>query len=102
MCQLMGLKNFFSLNPNKAYGPDEISPRILKELAHEIAPMLSLIFQVSLDSGELPSDWKEASISPIFKKGDRVKASNYRPVSLTCVSCKLLEHIVHSHYYEPY
>ena len=86
-----------NLNPNIACGPDGIIPRILKECAHEIAPALTVIFQMSLDSGTLPLDWKRANISPIFKKGDRSKASNYRPVSLTCVACKLSEHIIHSH-----
>ena len=88
------LKN---LNPNKATGPDGISPRVLKEFASEIAPILTIIFQTSLDSGIIPNDWKHANISPIYKKGERTKASNYRPVSLTSVSCKLCEHIVHSH-----
>ena len=69
------LKN---LNPNKAAGPDGISPRVLKEFASEIAPILTIIFQASLDSGTIPKDWKQANISPIFKKGERTKASNYR------------------------
>jgi hypothetical protein len=84
-------------NPNKATGPDCIPPRILKELAPELAPILSFIFQTSLDTGQLPQDWKLAHISPIYKKGERTKASNYRPVSLTSVPCKILEHVVHSH-----
>ena len=86
-----------NLNPNKACGPDGITPRILKECAHEIAPALTFIFQMSLDTGILPLDWKQANVVPIFKKGDRSKASNYRPVSLTCVAFKLLEHIIHSY-----
>ena len=91
------LKN---LNPNKATGPDGISPRVLREFASEIAPILTIIFQTSIDSGTIPKDWKNANISPIHKKGDRTKASNYRPVSLTSVSCKLCEHIIHSHIME--
>ena len=47
----------------------------------------------------LPADWKEANVVPLFKKGDRSIASNYRPVSLTCICSKLLEHIVYSHIY---
>ena len=58
---------------------------------------LTVIFQMSLDTGILPLDWKQANVAPIFKKGDCSKANNYRPVSLTCVACKLLEHIIHSH-----
>ena len=56
-----------------------------------------MIFQASLDQGKIPKAWKQAYISPIFKKGDRHKPSNYRSVSLTSVCCKILEHIVHSH-----
>ena len=55
---------------------------------------LSTIFQYSIDTGSLPSDWRDANISPGFKKGGRHLAENYRPVSLTSISCKLLEHIL--------
>ena len=84
------------LNIHKATGPDEIPSRILKEYASEIAPTLTIIFNKSLASGILPESWRQANISPIFKKGERTKPSNYRPVSLTSVSCKVLEHILHS------
>ena len=90
-----GVKNLLQkLNPKKAIGPDLVPTRILKDYAEDIAPMLQLIFQQSLDSGIVPSDWKTANVVPIFKKGDRHTPSNYRPVSLTCVSSKILEHIV--------
>ena len=82
------------LNPNKASGPDEISPRLLKELHSEIAPILTHIFQRSLDTGIVPDDWRHAVISPVFKKGQKSKPSNYRPISLTCIASKLLEHIL--------
>ena len=49
-----------------------------------------------MDTGEIPDYWREAHIVPLFKKGDKHLASNYRPVSLTPVTCKILEHIVHS------
>ena len=71
-----------------------ISNIVLKECANELGPVLSHIFQLSLDSGKIPKDGRNANVSPIFKKGDRHTASNYRPVSLTCVCCKLLEHII--------
>ena len=45
----------------------------------------------------VPDDWKKANVSPIYKKGEKYLASNYRPVSLTCVVSKVLEHIVTSH-----
>ena len=51
-------------------------------------------FQQSIDKGEIPKEWSLANICPLFKRGDRSLACNYRPVSLTCVPCKLLEHIV--------
>ena len=53
-----------------------------------------LIFQKSLDFGSLPEDWTSANIAPIYKKGDRNRAENYRPVSLTSVLSKVLEHII--------
>ena len=82
------------INPNKAMGPDEIHPKILKELATELSEILCHFFQQSLDTGNIPLDWKQANICPLFKKNDRSLPSNYRPVSLTCICCKLLEHIV--------
>jgi len=85
------------LNPSKASGPDNIANRLLKEAAKEIAPILTAIFQQSYERGELPADWKEARVTPIFKKGDRNVSENYRPVSLTCVSSKLMEHVVSCH-----
>ena len=91
------VKLLSKLNPSKASGPDNIPCRILKELAVEIAPVLTAIFQQSLASGQLPTDWSKANITPVFKKGDKNLAENYRPVSLTCISCKLLEHIICSH-----
>ena len=79
---------------SKSLGPDELHPRVLKELATELGPIFAHLFQQSIDSGDIPKEWTLANISPLFKKGDRSLACNYRPVSLTCVPCKLLEHIV--------
>ena len=81
------------LNPSKALGPDELHPRVLKELATELGPVFAYLFQQSIDKGEILKEWSLANICPLFKKGDRSLACNYRPVSLTCVPCKLLEHI---------
>ena len=78
------------LNPNKATGPDNIPGRILKMGAHEVAPALVTIFRKSLESGSLPDDWRRANVSPICKKGECTKPSNYRPVSLTFISCKVM------------
>ena len=85
-----------SLNALKAPGPDQISPRVLKKMANVIAPILTAIFRKSYDSGIIPEDWKTANITPVFKKGKRSDAANYRPISLTCIACKLMEHILTS------
>ena len=81
------------LNEKKASGPDRIPISILKRHSEIIAPVLALIYQQSIDSGDIPSDWKNANVVPIYKKGDRTKPENYRPVSLTSVASKMLEHI---------
>ena len=82
------------VDPSKASGPDQIPCKLLCELHVELAPVFTILFQTSYDSGSIPSVWKAAWITPVFKKGDKCVAANYRPVSLTCVSCKLLEHIL--------
>ena len=70
---------------------------MLKTCASQIATALTNIFQRSVDSGMLPSDWLNANISPVYKKGDVHLPVNYRPVSLTSVSCKILEHLICKH-----
>ena len=78
------------LNPSKALGPDELHPRFLKELAIKLGPVFAHLFEQSIDTCEIPKEWFLANICPLFKKGDRSHARNYRPVSLTCIPCKLL------------
>ena len=85
------------LKPNKSPGPDSIQPIVLKELAPSITPLLTEVFRCSLRTGVVPDDWKKANVTPAFKKGDKSKPSNYRPISLTCIACKVMEHIVTSH-----
>jgi len=82
------------LNPYKAQGPDEISPWLLKEIHTEIAPILTIIFQRSLNAGIVTKDWKHAIITVAFNKGSKSKPSNYKPISLTCIASKLMEHII--------
>ena len=90
-------KQLSLLKPNKASGPDAIPPWFLKEYADEIAPILTEIYQDSIECGTVPSRWKSANVCGIFKKGKKSDPSNYRPISLTCIASKVLEHIVHSH-----
>ena len=82
------------LNTSKALGPDELQPSVLKEPASELGPVFAHLFQLSIHTDEIPKEWSLANIFTLFKKGDTSLACNYRPVSLTCVPCKLLEHIV--------
>ena len=84
------------LDASKAPGPDNISPRLLKLIPDEASRCLKLIFETSLRKSEVPHDWKKAKITPLFKKGAKSDPKNYRPVSLTSIPCKLLEHIIKS------
>ena len=90
-------KKLKSVNPTKSPGPDNIHPRVLKELSDELSIPLQIVFESSLEDGEIPDDWREASISAIFKKGKRSLASNYRPVSLTSTICKIFETLIRDH-----
>ena len=87
-------KKLKELNPQKAQGPDQIPPRVLKELHKELALPLSKLFNKSLETGVVPKKWKSAEVTAIFKKGNKTDPGNYRPVSLTCICCKLLEQFV--------
>ena len=78
------------MNDNKSPGVDEIPPKLLKEIVDKISISLAKLFNLSLEEGIVPSEWKE-NIMPLFKKRSRNKPENYRPVSLTSVVCKLLE-----------
>ena len=90
------IKLLSNLKPDKAAGPDSIKPVVLKRLKTEIAPVICLLFEKTLQTGQLPSDWKKAQVCPLFKKGDKTEPSNYRPISLTCILCKVMEHIIAS------
>ena len=90
------IKLLQNLKPGKAAGPDKLKPLLLRELREEIAPIIQIIFDRSLKTGKLPADWMKANVMPVFKKGDKSLAANYRPISLTCILCKVLEHILAS------
>ncbi|KFP79597.1 RNA-directed DNA polymerase from mobile element jockey, partial [Apaloderma vittatum] len=79
---------------HKSMGPDGIHLRVPGELAGVLARPLSIIYQQSWLTGEVPADWKSANITPIYKKGKKDDLGNYRPVSLTSISGKMMEQII--------
>ena len=85
-------KLLYRLNVHKASGQDGLNARVLKKSKNEISPILALIFNESLAWGNVPGDWRQANVSQVFNKGEKYDAANYRPVSLTCICCKTLEH----------
>ena len=91
-----GIQHILSnLKPHKAAGPDTtLPPTVLKELSHQSLPILEIIFNKSLQTGQVPNDWKEVNVAPIFKKGDKHNPCYYRPISLTCIISKCMEHIL--------
>jgi len=86
-----------SLKPDKSPGMDGMHPLFLKELSNQLAKPLNIIFNKSKHERRVPDDWKKARISAIYKKGNKTLASNYRPVSLTSVICKVMEKLVTEH-----
>ena len=87
-------KKLNKLNVTKSAGPDGFHPRILKELSSSIKTPLNIIFNKSIIDGRLPESWKDAHITPIYKKGSKISPGNYRPVSLTSVVGKIMESLI--------
>ena len=83
-----------SLDKHKPPGIDGLHSFVLVEARKELALPLSLLFSQSFNSAQVPSSWKQANITPIFKKDSKVIASNYRPISLTSIPCKIMERLI--------
>src|SRR5277367_1448300 len=79
---------------NKSAGNDKLPVILFKKLCSQLSYPLSLLFNISLSTSDLPAAWKSSIVVPVFKKGSSNDPSNYRPISLTAVACKILESIV--------
>ena len=88
------------LDGSKACDPDFINPRLLKEGSRILAHPYAVIFNRSLSLGYLPSSWKEANETPIFKKDEKSQPSNYRPISLYSIVGKAMERCIHEYLYK--
>ena len=88
------------LDTNSACGPDGIHPKLLKECAALLARPLHMVYSRSLREGVVPAAWKFSLVTPIFKKGHRYDALNYRPISVTSVPGKAMEHIIRKHIFD--
>jgi hypothetical protein len=96
----MVMKKLKNLKPAAAPGPDGMGSMLLKELAEQVSKPLTTIYNRSLETGDVPADWKRAHVTPIYKKGTKSDPSNYRPVSLTSICCKMLESMVRDSFVE--
>jgi hypothetical protein len=82
------------LKINKSPGPDLLHPRVLHELGDVLAGPLTHLFSQSLNQCVVPDDWKMSTVTPVFKKGKKDCINNYRPISLTCIACKIMESVI--------
>ena len=87
-------KHLMELNPKSGGGPDGLTSVLLMNIACTVAQPLSLIYTASFELSAIPDIWKAAFVTPVFKKGSPTAASNYRPISLTCIVCKVMESII--------
>ena len=93
-----GVENLLKkIDPRKASGPDRLPNIFLKTFYLQLAPTVTAIFRQSLKEARIPSDWKASVVVPVHKKGTTSDPLNYRPIALTSVLCKQMEHIVASH-----
>ena len=95
--ELVIIKKLTKLNVYKSAGPDDLFPKILRECAVPIARFLNILYSTTMSVMTIPDQWRSSIVTAVFKKGDRHIALNYRPISLTCVACKIFESIVKNH-----
>lgn len=85
------------MGKRKSVGPDRVSGEILKLGGEAMIPYPARLLDVTINNATIPRDWKKAIVVPIYKGGDRPLVTNYRPVSLTSVVCKQMEHVMASY-----
>ena len=88
------MKAMSKLKPNLASGPDGLPPLLFKRLGKHIAKPLALMFGSFFSIHQIPSEWSKSIVTPVFKTGSSSSVANYRPISLTCVACKLMERVI--------
>lgn len=90
------------LNPSKSMGPDNINPKLLLSLTENdnFISAVTILFKKCYESGCIPLQWKTANVLALHKKGSKTAASNYRPISLTCIICKSYEQIIRTHIFQ--
>ena len=76
-------------------GPDLIPQLVLKQLAPSLSAPLAIVFNQTMEEGAVPLIWSKATVIPIYKRsGDKQSPDNFRPVSLTCIACKVQERLI--------
>ena len=85
------------IDPYKSTSPDCVHPRILKECATALSVPIKIIFETSMKTGSVPQIWRDGTVTPLFKSGDRHDVANYRPITLTSLLCRILEKIIKKH-----
>ena len=96
----MEVQNILSgLDPNKAYGPDNLSSIFTQRMCKRSSSIINLAFKKSFASGHIPTQWKQANVVPVYKKGNKSLVSNYRPISLLCLVSKVMERNIYNSVY---
>lgn len=91
--------NLLKINKSKAMGPDGVHPKLLATLAQnsQFVSAITLLFRKCYESSNIPAEWKTANVRALHKKGSKTDPSNYRPISLTCIICKVYEKFIRTH-----
>ena len=100
LCEDEVYKVLLNLNPSKAAGPGGLPRIVQKSCGRELTPSLFALLNLSLAEGKLPTEWKDALVVLVHKKGKKEDVTSYRPISLMCVVSKVLERFLFKHFEE--